>query len=77
MMLLMGMKMSLTKKPMKPMTINPMAVLIATFENSVLANNRNSKDSKYMASSQSKHDLIFHTACKSSKLPITLAYPKP
>lgn len=34
MMLLMGMKMSLTKKPMKPMTINPMAVLIATFENS-------------------------------------------
>ena len=34
-MLLMGMKMSLTKNPMKPITTNPSAVLIDTFENSV------------------------------------------
>jgi hypothetical protein len=34
-MLLMGMKMSFTKKPMKPITINPSPVLKATFENSV------------------------------------------
>jgi hypothetical protein len=35
MILLMGMKISFTKKPMKPITINPSAVLMATFENSV------------------------------------------
>ena len=35
MMLLMGIKMSLTKNPMKPITTNPSAVLIDTFENSV------------------------------------------
>lgn len=34
MMLLIGMKMSLTKNPMKPITINPKAVLMATLENS-------------------------------------------
>ena len=35
MMLLMGMKMSLTKYPTKPITTKPSAVLIDTFENSV------------------------------------------
>ena len=34
MMLLIGMKMSLTKKPTNPITTNPMAVRTATFENS-------------------------------------------
>jgi hypothetical protein len=34
MMLLMGMKMSFTKKPMKPMTVIPKAVWMAIFENS-------------------------------------------
>ena len=34
MMLLMGMKMSLTKKPTNPITTKPMAVRTATFENS-------------------------------------------
>ena len=34
-MLLIGMKMSFTKKPMNPITTNPSPVLTATFENSV------------------------------------------
>jgi hypothetical protein len=37
MMLLMGMWMSLTKKPMNPMMANPMAVAMAIFWNSFLS----------------------------------------
>lgn len=39
MMLLMGMWMSLTKKPMNPMMANPIAVAIAIFWNSVGSRN--------------------------------------
>jgi hypothetical protein len=39
-MLLMGMKMSLTKKPTKPMTTNPIAVRAATLVNSASADHR-------------------------------------
>lgn len=38
MMLLMGMKMSLTKKPTNPITTNPIAVRNATFVNSIHIN---------------------------------------
>lgn len=41
MMLLMGMKMSLTKNPTNPITTNPIAVLTATFVNSASPSNQN------------------------------------
>lgn len=41
MMLLIGMKMSLTKKPTNPITTKPMAVRTATLENSEIPNPSN------------------------------------
>lgn len=40
MMLLIGMWMSLTKKPMKPMIAKPIAVAMAIFENSEIRKNK-------------------------------------
>lgn len=57
MILLMGMKISFTKKPMKPITINPSAVLMATFENSVPPTTQKRQTDENKASSTASPNL--------------------
>ena len=52
MMLLIGMKMSFTKKPMKPMIAKPVAVACAIFENSARERERGSREAEKRAQSK-------------------------
>ena len=54
MMLLIGMKMSFTKKPMKPMIAKPVAVACAIFENSARQREREAAERQRERAQQKK-----------------------